>query len=239
MIRFTKALAVASAILLVPSIAAALGIQIVNVSGGGADGLLSPGETVTFDLRMDIHTGPALFGVESTVTGYDTPDVPGVRDFGIALDGGVVVPVAYQADVGGTIFGGLTNEQVPGGAPVELFSVNNINPEAYRTLLFGGVSTAPVNGAVAGLADGAGDSGVDGNLVHGVPGDVHFRVTFRNVADFIDDRSTTFQFNVTGIGDGGATIAGTGDSFAIRVIPEPGTALLMGLGLAGLAIRRR
>ena len=32
----------------------------------------------------------------------------------------------------------------------------------------------------------------------------------------------------------------TGDTFALAVVPEPGTALLMGLGLAGLAsIRRR
>jgi hypothetical protein len=31
----------------------------------------------------------------------------------------------------------------------------------------------------------------------------------------------------------------TGDTFALAVIPEPGTALLMGLGLAGLATVRR
>ncbi len=31
----------------------------------------------------------------------------------------------------------------------------------------------------------------------------------------------------------------TGDTFALTVVPEPGTALLMGLGLAGLATVRR
>jgi len=31
----------------------------------------------------------------------------------------------------------------------------------------------------------------------------------------------------------------TGDTFALAVVPEPGTALLMGLGLAGLATVRR
>ena len=38
---------------------------------------------------------------------------------------------------------------------------------------------------------------------------------------------------------GGATAGFSNDSLTITVVPEPGTALLMGLGLAGLAAVRR
>ena len=66
MIRFTKFLAVASALLVLPSTALALGIDIVNVSGAGASGVLLPGETVTFETP----TGRTML---STVTSDITP----------------------------------------------------------------------------------------------------------------------------------------------------------------------
>lgn len=241
MIRFTKALAVATALLVVPTIASALGISVVNVSGAGAGGTLLPGETVTFDLRMDVHTGAPLHAVEVTVDGYDLPDASGLnRQFGLALAGGQVVSEAFLLDIpsiGPT--GGIANQQNTTGAPIEQFSVNNINPQAHTTLLFGAISTGGINAPNGGIADGAGDTGLGGNLVHGVPGDIHFQVTFQNVADFVQGVDTTFNFNISGLDSVGNPIAGSGDSFAIHVVPEPGTALLMGLGLAGLAVRRR
>ena len=41
--------------------------------------------------------------------------------------------------------------------------------------------------------------------------------------------------NLGAIGDAGAVLDFTDASYSFSVVPEPGTALLMGLGLAGLA----
>jgi hypothetical protein len=56
--------------------------------------------------------------------------------------------------------------------------------------------------------------------------------------------STTLQIGTGYTGDGvvlgdGSLIQADGATFTINVIPEPGTALLMGLGLAGLAVAGR
>ena len=87
MIRFTKVLAVASALLVLPSAALALGIDIVNVSGAGASGVLLPGETVTFDLRIDWTglDGAPIYGVSAGVHGYDLADSNEARQLNIAL----------------------------------------------------------------------------------------------------------------------------------------------------------
>lgn len=230
MIRFTKALLAMAALLVLPSVASAIGINIVGVSGGGADGVLAPGESITFDLRMtDNVGGPNVFGLAVSVDGYDDADVSGVRQGGIALQGGTVVGQTLGADFGSGPQFGIDNVL---SAPVESWEVNQFVPNAYTTALFEGVGTSPAAG------DGTDDLGINGLPI---AGDLHFQVTFANAAaGFGAGFSTvrTLNFNVLTVLDGGvANIETTG--FTLTVIPEPGTALLMGLGLAGLATTRR
>ncbi len=76
---------------------------------------------------------------------------------------------------------------------------------------------------------------------------VHFRLSFQATAP--ESTATvlhtlTFgeqlEFGSAAIGAGGEILSTyQSDSFSFSVIPEPGTALLMGLGLAGLAAQRR
>ena len=58
-------------------------------------------------------------------------------------------------------------------------------------------------------------------------------------ADFTLDFGTFANLGEVAVGDGGAILPFYNDSYNLTVIPEPGTALLMGLGLAGLATQRR
>ena len=77
-------------------------------------------------------------------------------------------------------------------------------------------------------------------------GDVHFRVTYRLVTNIPNlNQNLTLSFGTeeslghVAVGAGGETIAFQNATYGLTVIPEPGTALLMGLGLAALATRRR
>jgi hypothetical protein len=75
---------------------------------------------------------------------------------------------------------------------------------------------------------------------------VQFRISFEATPAAIETVPHTrvfgeqAEFGQVAIGNGGEVL-GTyqSDSFSFSVIPEPGTALLMGLGLAGLAAQRR
>ncbi len=76
---------------------------------------------------------------------------------------------------------------------------------------------------------------------------VHFRLRFQATAPESTatvQHTLTFgeqlEFGSVAIGNGGEVLSTyQSDSFSFSVIPEPGTALLMGLGLAGLAAQRR
>ena len=241
MIRFTKVLAVASALLALPSMASAISLDIVS-SSLPSGSLLAPGETVSFDLRID-WTGLApgsVYGVSADVTGYDLPDTTFGRQFGLAFAGGsstaaVLNYVDADPGPGVTPFdtgnGGVDNQS---GGPVEQYVINQLNPQAYTTNLFGGVRTS------GHLGDGAIDHGVGGGLISG--GDIHFTVTFVNVLPNTfagAPLSTTLNFDLLLLDLNGDPIAASGSTFDISTVPEPGTALLMGLGLAGLATTRR
>ena len=234
MIRFTKALALAATLLAIPSMASALGIQIVQATGGGAGGTLALGGTVTFDLRLTFDgTEPQIFGLSADLTGMDLADATGVRDFGLQLGASNVVAESLGIDPvgdGSVISGSIDNNN--GTSAVERYSINHLNPQAYTVNMFDGISPSGADG------DGLTDYGIGGSLVTG--GDIHFQITLQNVFAYADQGAVAnLQFSVLALDFQGNEIASTGDTFALTVVPEPGTALLMGLGLACLATVRR
>ena len=133
-----------------------------------------------------------------------------------------------------TAEGGLDNIRT---APIELgFGAPLFDPR--RIQLFDAVATTPSNG------DGSLDVGIGGNGI--ATGDVHFRVSFRAVTGLtgIASNNVTLQFGIgqfgnIAVGVGGSELPFTNASYTVNVIPEPGTALLLGLGLIGLAAKRR
>lgn len=90
--------------------------------------------------------------------------------------------------------------------------------------------------------DGARDPGLDG-IVGG--GDAQFRVIFRAVGApgartivNIGSNANPIVGNVVVL-PGGVAVLGNNANLTLTMVPEPGTALLVGLGLAGLAAARR
>ena len=75
-------------------------------------------------------------------------------------------------------------------------------------------------------------------------GDVHFQIQFAAESLLVPNLVTLEfgvfpEFGMAAVGDGGQQLAFAGTTLDLYVVPEPGTALLFGLGLAGLAARRR
>ena len=233
MIRITKALAVAAVVVLtLPSIASALGISIISSSV--TDGsTIDVGGSVTFTLAIENNGAADVFGLSADVTGYDpiadtSGNLDGYLGFGSGTSAGQVLSTLSS---GGAGFGGI---DISAG-PVQNFFVSNQNPQANTTNLGTYIGTTGVN------SSGANDTGIAGNSISG--GDVHFQVTFVNTwADFnsgTGHKNVTLNFGLTGVGALGASLPASGETFSLTVVPEPGTALLMGIGLAGLAIPRR
>lgn len=238
MIRFNKAIAAAALLFAVPTGASALGISIVNVSSTGASTtFLENGDTITFDLRLDNPTNVGVFGLGVSVSGFDTPGTTAAISSGLTLQAGGLVAAnafstGFDADPNNT--DGLPNTRT---APTNVWALSLINPQAVTTSLFAGVDTAAHNG------NGTEDNGPLGQT--GLNG-IHFRVSYKLlVNNFGPTQNLNLVFGtdpVSGavaIGAGGNEIPFTNATYALSVIPEPGTALLMGLGLAGLAARRR
>ena len=239
-------LALITAALVAPLSAGALGVSIesTSVTGAGSVNALENGDVVTFGLLLENATQENVFALGVGVYGYDEGAVGSASDNHLVFvsstgsasafnTGGIVVPgvgVLNNSD-------GLTNSTVAGvqsGAP---FPFN----QELRAVLFNGIGTSAATGT------GNDDAGVGGGLT-GVGSDIHIQVSFlvQGLNSTVGSPTAvtlefgTGQFGNEAVGTGGSSLAFTNASSTLTIVPEPGTALLMGLGLAGLAsIRRR
>lgn len=237
MIRFNKAFAAAALLFVMPTVASALGISIVNVTGTGSTTYLQNGDEITFDLRLQNPTNLGLAGLEVAVFGFDTPGATAAISSGLTLQGGQVAGAAFNSafDPDPEAADGLLNVRT---APTNVWTLNLLNPQPTRTLLFTGVDTVNKTG------NGNNDIGIGGTQT-GL-GDVHFRVTYRLVVNNSGPAQNLVLSFGTMADQGHVAVDRFGNdvpfqnaTYALTVIPEPGTALLMGFGLVALAARRR
>lgn len=235
----TRAVLVACGALfsLTPLTASALGLTIVNVSSSGAStSLLLDGDVLTIDLHLENVSRAAVAGLGIGVTGYDVGNDGVLTNNHLRYAGGSVASSALNTSfVDPDYIGGIDNIR---NAPTELGAGSPIN-SPRRIQLFDGVAITTSNG------NGTFDPGVDG-LPTG-PNGAQFRIQFRAVAlasalgvpQVVNLNFGVGQFGNTAIDGVGNEIPFSNTSYTVSVVPEPGTALLMGLGLAGLAARRR
>jgi hypothetical protein len=230
--------------LIAPLSAQALGVQIAGVSSsGGNASLLQDGDVLTVDLIVENASLQTISAMGLEARGYDK-DADGKADDGLSLLGGTIGgPSVFNTQylAAGINIDGLQNNL----AGVEQRG-NPIIPVPFQPAqelhaqFFEGVSIAGSSG------NGTFDSGIPGGDQTLPGGAVHFQIQFVATAfGLVNANEITLQFGGSedfgngAVDSSGAIVAVSSDSYTVSVIPEPGTALLMGLGLAGLATTRR
>ena len=239
-------LALITAALVAPLSAGALGVSIesTSVTGAGSVNALENGDVVTFGLLLENATQENVFALGVGVYGYDEGAVGSATDNHLVFVSSTASASAFNTN-GQVVPGfgvvnnsdGLSNSTVAGvqsGAP---FPFN----QELRAVLFNGI------GVLAASGTGNDDAGVGGGLT-GIGSDIHIQVSFlvQGLNSTVGSPTAvtldfgTGRFGNEAIGTGGSSLAFNNASSTLTIVPEPGTALLMGLGLAGLAsIRRR
>lgn len=219
-----------------PASASALGLSIASVTTSGSTAVLEDGDTVTIGLVLENPSRFDIAGLGIGVYGYDENAVGNEFDNRLRFVSGSSVAEAFSETVIPSIgaFDGLPNAVTTAqefGRPFPIL-------QERRVLLFNAVSLTARDG------DGTGDIGIGGD--HIFNGDVHMEVTFQAAALGATPGSpeqVTLEFGVGQFGNVATDINGnllpfTNAFQTLTIVPEPGTALLLGLGLAGLAARR-
>jgi hypothetical protein len=227
----------AAILLSFPLSASALGINVTNVSSSGAStAVLQVGDILTIDAVVTNPTAVEIWGLGLLVNGYDE-DRNGIADSGLVYDSGAVTGGMFTQLIDPTLgpLGQIDNVRTE---PEEQWNFDPFDHEALRLSIFDGATLSP-SSANTGL-----DTGVDGALIN--TGDVHFRVSFRATSlgsappsAFTLTLGVDPEYGAVAVGANGATLPFVNDTVYLQVVPEPGTALLFGLGLAGLASTRR
>jgi len=189
------------------------------------------GETITIGVRAENPTALEITALSASVTGYD----PAIAAFSSGQAVGSMFNEACVATVG--CFGGITNTATPLGE-----STNTMSGQ-LEVLFLTGANVLPASG------DGSFDPGLDA-ADPGIPdASPHFRFSFV----ISSPGETTLQIGFDAaygnslFGTGGIDITPPDANALVflsseqspYVVPEPGTALLIGLGLAGLSATRR
>jgi hypothetical protein len=217
--------------------AAAVTVSILSVDSSAGRSGLAIGDTVTLDLGL-AHTRDPIYGVGVSVYGYDHHVVEFVK----LETATTFLNESLMPD--GTPAAGFTNNVTQLDLSIYPEEMAEIIREAttHRVEIFQGISLVPISG------DGSLDPGIGGELTGN--GDIHARVTFRLIAAGLTTLSIGSDLMADAVVlEGGAITSATGTSYAIFPglgatspatvpTPEPGTALLLGLGL-GILTRFR
>lgn len=184
----------------------------------------SIGTEFTIGLRVRSAPGEAVFAIGASIWDYDRS----VVEF---VNGSAAPSIFHDIAIPGIgAFGGIGNVVSP------TLAESSIGLAGPRVQIFNGVGLAP-------HGENPLDPGLDGILGGG---DAQIRVRFR----IVGAGAAAIRIGTDYVGDGvvyagGVTVQSTSaivgfgmDGFYISVVPEPTTALLLGLGLAALAGRR-
>ena len=201
-----------------------------------------------------LAVAPAASAIEITNFGASSATIPANGGFTIELavanasltsNFGITLTAAGLAGAGANVTGGQTSlfHFVGFCSPSNCFagvnSANNVNFNPND--LSGGVYTpgddqvavANALGLAATAASGALDPGLDGALNVTSSRDISIQLTASAAGVHVITLDGTYSDGVN------VLPIQSGTTFTVTVVPEPGTALLMGLGLAGLAAAGR
>ena len=208
--KFSKIFGVTLLSLLAASTAFASATWTVTATASGGDiNAMAVGDTLTLDIKLEMSAADEMIAIAGSVNNYDT----GV----VSVDAGastVPAELLFAVIIPGTgSFNGVTNLESG------VADTSNQGPGQEDTFL-----------SVLGTAGAGGD---------GTAEDPQFTIVY----DVIGNGTTTLRIGT--FSDYADAFSGASNNVVnntgvtITVVPEPGTALLMGLGLAGLAAAGR
>lgn len=229
-----------SMILLSSSFASALAFTFTDAtsSSGRSLNALLPGDEVTIGIRMSNPSGTAIFAVGAGIQGWDN-DVLNFVSAQMNVGPYFCTTAACTAGLSNGL--GFPDDESTGNFLAGPSDVRNVAGVGNYLPLVQAYSSPGRAG------NGTRDPGLDG-VVDG--GDAQFRLVFRIGAPgattiTIGTNANPSIGNVVVL-EGGATelaqnafVSMTMDGLVLSQVPEPGTALLLGLGLTGLAARMR
>ena len=205
-------LSIATLAFLAGSVASAFEIGIV----GDTTISVLPGQEFTVEFSLDNANAAPVAGFDISLTGLNGATVVS----GVAAEGNL-----YAACIPGA--GCFTPVQSTQNAFYDYADLSGLGNDAAAgsVVVFRGIA-----GTSAVMNTGDSDPGLAG--VIGTYDPVDARLTIAASASGVYSLAGTYS-------DGVDAIAVDGGTLTVNVIPEPGTALLMGLGLAGLAAAGR
>lgn len=202
-----------------------------------------------FNLAITAFAVLAAGAAQATTANLAFSNLAGAQSPGIVISG----DTATMA-LGDTFEISIVVDNTSGDAVTDLFTFLNYTPGAFA--LVQGVGLEILDEGIFGQSltplSGFGDpaigqpAGTFVGLAHGVVGAGDSTAATVDIGTIIVLQATGVgSFTVSQSGSGNSTINGQdgppsfGPNLTVTVVPEPGTALLMGLGLAGLAAAGR